>query len=349
MMQSHRLYLPATAIMVFMNVQPPAIHAAAVLGNVESILTTERRLASISRAWPLSNGSWVVAAPDRENPERQGIFVLNHDGKIARKIGAYGESPGMYSRIADILVDPLGQIWSTDFSSPRISVFSPSGSLVKTIIVPKVQFLRNMWLDSGSNKLYVSGCHYLKDGDSLSPCQMLHEIDIYQGQYLGSFVNADPRGTDRGFYRYGIESMARDTEGIFWLAEEGFFQVYRYDPKAASVKVIQVKSAIARPPEPFPTHVTRDDVERALKTYSRIDRIFSVSGLVIVGVNRPSRNQYLLQILDRNGRQIGTDLQSPGTPIGAAAGALYFARSVAAGTEIVQAKVFVKNSSENGR
>jgi len=274
---------------------------------------------------------------------KQGIFVLDPNGKIKRRIGESGEGPGQFRRLADVMVDSKGQIWSTDYLVPRISVFRTNGLLLRTFLLPRILYARNMWLDEGSDKLYISGCINSKTNDTLSPCRLLHVVDANTGAHLGSFVDADPSGREQGLYRYVIDSMSRSSDGTFWIAEEAFLKVYRYESKSNAVRAIGLTSTVAQPPRAFAARVSRAQVEEAFKQASRIDGIFCDKESVIVSVNIPNRGTHVMEVLDRDGRQTGLDIGLPGRPIGVVDGELYLVRQANGRAEVLRTSVLTKD------
>lgn len=303
-------------------------------------MTVEPEVKSIASLVGLPNGDSVVTAVNFKQLSDQGIFVINSKGHVLRKIGKYGEGPGEYNRLADIYADSEGRIWTTDFLAPRVSVFDTSGTLLRTLMVPKLQYLRNLWLDEKAQRLYASGCRNTVDGDTLSTCKLLQEIDAKTGGYLNSFVESDPQGPKNGFYRFVRYSMARGGDGVFWLAEQGFLQVYRFGEKDPAVKRIVLRSSLARPPAPFPAKISSTQVQLVFDTVSQIDRIVINGDSIVVSVNCPDRKMYLLEVLDRQGRQIGEDLRAPGRLVGQGNdGSLYFSADSPQGVTVMRAKL----------
>ena len=68
------------------------------------------------------------------------IVVHDSSGLVVRKIGRRGQGPGEFRRIVKIVVTPGDTINVADRGNARISVLSPSGTLVRSVSMPQFAY-----------------------------------------------------------------------------------------------------------------------------------------------------------------------------------------------------------------
>ncbi len=97
-----------------------------ISGNAEPFL------AGVGEVEFLSDGSLLV-----EDQQARSLFLFDPSGRLVRRVGDRGEGPGQFENINQLSVTPGDTVYAYDRRLQRVSVFTRSGDLIRTIPIAR--------------------------------------------------------------------------------------------------------------------------------------------------------------------------------------------------------------------
>lgn len=98
------------------------------------------------------------------------VFVFSTDGTYLFRFGEHGDAPGQLNGLADIAVDPQGDVLTLEATARRLQVFDPQGKLKRVLPVPPDALVQPVALAVGANGTLYIADHFreslvILDGD----------------------------------------------------------------------------------------------------------------------------------------------------------------------------------------
>lgn len=322
---------------------PAATPAAVAVKVVQSgqPLVLAKSSGQIDQATVLSDRSVLVRDADFVHPETQALELFDPAGRLVRRLGGFGRSPGQFYRLKDVLVTRAGEVWVADVVG-RLSFFDMRGKLLGTKLIQNPGFqVDGLALDEGRGVFYLSGCLpkavYLDSG-----CRLVHQYRLSDKTYVRSFLETDPEVLQKSLFGLQDSLLSLDDQGRIYAVDKPVFKLSRIDPSTGKVQAFPIRS---RQVKPVPA-VKDPAAARAVYQHSfLIHRVLAVGPHVLVSIRRPGQGGFLLQVFTQAGQQVGMDLEVPGALVGKTPqGDLLFASRIPRGYELAPYRIRLPES-----
>jgi len=241
------------------------------------------------------------------------VFHFSQNGSLIRKLGAKGNGPGEFVMAYEAFWNGTSYLVQ-DNRRRDLSFFSSSGEFIKR--EPKVA--RHFYF-LGNRTLMVDSAMVFKEQPAICPVDLSHEFTIESAG--APFHAVIPE----------IKQLGYNFSNIFVTLHEG--HIYVMDELSAQITCystdFQKRSTIAgqlqgfiEPPTSWPTGLSTKVRRQLIFTFSRIQRLGSVSAGLVVGYYSPHPDDLddrikNIAIIDLNGKPIWkTPLRISGDFIG---------------------------------
>lgn len=274
-------------------------------------------------------GALLVRDADYTRPETQSLELYDSAGRLLRKLGGFGRSPGSFFRLKDVAATSDGTIWAVDLVG-RISFFGPRGKLRSTKLVQNPGYqVDGLAIDEGRGFFYLSGClptaEFLDRG-----CQLVHQYRLADKEYVRSFLPSDPEVLAKKQVALQDVSLALDGRGRVFAADAPALKLHRVDPRTGATQVFPIRSRRMRPAPAIDG--TSEAARRAYESSHLVERVLVAGDLAVVAVRRGRAGDSLLAFFDLEGEPVGIDVAPPGQLVGKTPdGLLLFAERVRGG------------------
>ena len=279
---------------------------------------------SVDQAVPLPNGGFVIRDHDLRNEENQAIEIFDERGRFIRKVGKFGEGPGQYFRLTSVAISDDGTIWATDLMG-RLMRYGSSGQLLGTTLIQRPSYrVTSLALDEKHGAFYLAGClpkeYYLNLG-----CTLVHQYTAKDSRYRRSFLETDKEAVEKNLLPFESYRLDVDDEGNIYAVDCPILKLFRIDPRSARIETLPIKSRVIRSVEALPLGQRPEFYHDAHDKAFLADRVLVSGSAVAVSIRRPHPGGYVLEIFNRQGHQVGVDVDSPGELVGKGAfGSLFF-------------------------
>jgi hypothetical protein len=288
----------------------------------------------VDQVVPVADDGFLVRDADYRNEATQVLELYDADGYICGQFGAFGRDAGQYYRLKGVALAKDGTVWVADVAG-RISRFNMAGWLIDTRLIQKPGYqIDGLALDEAHGDYYLSGCLpkkvYLNYG-----CQLVHQYSLGDDSYRRSFLETDQEALEKNLISLEDHQIDIDARGRVYIIDAPLLKVVRFDPGSGEVRTFPVRSHVATPLGPV-----QPGLQSASDAYQNaylLDRVLETEQGFVVAVRKPKGEGFLLQAFDEDGRQVVTDLPSPGKLVGKTPdGHLLFAEKAPKGFEIAE-------------
>jgi hypothetical protein len=153
--------------------------------------------------------------------EGTSILVFHSDGRFARRIGAKGDGPGEFRRIATAAIRG-DSLFVLDMGLRRLSVLTLDGNYIRGVPVQLFEATSMVFRDT--HTLIVAGGYPTVNRVGLP----LHEIDLSTGEIRNSFGATNP--VVRPFAPWlTSRAIAMDGEGRIWGGKNNAYELELWD------------------------------------------------------------------------------------------------------------------------
>jgi hypothetical protein len=280
------------------------------------------------------DGGYILRDSDYANEATQVLELYDAYGYLCGQFGSFGRGPGQYFRLKSVSLSDDQTVFVADVIG-RLSRFHMSGRLIETKLIQRPGYqVDGLALDEVRGAFYLSGCLpkqiYLNYG-----CRLVHQYDLKDGSYRQSFLETDQEVSEKNLLSLEDHQIDADGRGRIYAIDAPIFKVLRLDPATGEVRTLVIQSRLAAAPQVIPPGLqnSRDAYENAYL----LDRVLAAGGWVIVSMRKPRKEGFLLHVFDGEGKQVASDLQSPGQLVGKTpGGALLFATRTDGGYELAE-------------
>jgi hypothetical protein len=314
--------VPLVAVVLLL--LPTAGHAVRL---VEEDARVIEAAGGVDQVLEVPGWGYLVRDYNWQQEEKQKLVLHDQRGEPVRTISSFGLGPERYVRLKDVAVGADGTIWIADLS--RLLRFSPNGEIQGTRLVQKPGYrVKGILLDEERDRLFLAGC-LPTDTYTNRGCRLVHEYRLPEMRYVRSSVTTAPESIARNYLPLSEYDMAVDDEGDLWFVDAPVHRLVHLDPDTGSTRSLPIRTEALRSPEPVGEFAPENEVLSQEDASYLLDRLTVVGDLVVVSVKAPTRagaSPYLLQIFDREGRHLESDLEAPGRLVGTSEdGSLFFA------------------------
>lgn len=306
--------------------------AAGRLRKVDSVLLKGAPRADQVVAF---SGGFVVREADFRRPGTQEIAVYDTNGNLESRVGRYGPGPFEFDRLVGIALGPDRAIWAVDLYS-KVIRYSLQGRPLSTTLIQNPGFEPQAIAFVPRRKaFYLAGCqplHYYLD----LGCSLLHEYSVAGRAFQRSFLPTAPVAVRDHLFPLENYFLAAGQNGDLFFADGPVFELDRLNPRTGSIKRFPIRSNRARPPESLLTGQQAAYYERKYSDSCLIQALFAAGRVVLVQLRVPAAHEDLLEAFLESGRQIATDLLSPGRLVGTDEENFLFARKVSQGVRLTE-------------
>ncbi len=281
------------------------------------------------------SGGFVVREADFRRPETQQIAVYDAAGNLKSRVGRYGPGPFEFDRLVGIALGPDQAIWAVDVRS-KVIRYSLQGRGLSTTLIQNPGFEpKAIALVPRRRVFYLAGCqplHYYLD----LGCSLLHEYSIAGRAFQRSFLPTASVAIRDHLFPLENYFLATGQNGDLYFADGPVFELAQLNPRTGSIKRFPIRSNRARPPEAILTGQQAAYYERKYGDACLIQALFAAGRVVLVQLHVPAEHEDLLEAFLDSGRQIATDLPSPGRLVGTDEENFLFARKVSQGVRLTE-------------
>ncbi len=261
------------------------------------------------------SGGFVVREADFRRPGTQQIAVYDANGNLESRVGRYGPGPFEFDRLVGIALGPDRAIWAVDLYS-KVIRYSLQGRPLSTTLIQNPGFEpQAIALVPRRRVFYLAGCqplHYYLD----LGCSLLHEYSIAGRAFQRSFLPTAPVAVRDHLFPLENYFLAAGQNGDLFFADGPVFELDRLNPRTGSIRRFPIRSSRAQPPGPLLTGQQAAYYERRYREACLIQALFAAGRVVLVQLRVPAEHEGCLEAFLGSGRQIATDLLSPGRLVG---------------------------------
>lgn len=317
----------------------PEGFAARRNASLTLVKTTQLRKPAghVHQVVPVPGGGLIVRDSDFHDEKTQVAELYSDAGYYCGQFGSFGHGPGQYYRLKSVAVGSDQTVWLADIIG-RISRFDMEGRLVSTRLLQRPGYQVDwMVLDEPRATYYLAGYLpkkiYIDHGNSLIHRYRLGD-DAFNRSYLDNHEEV---------LWYNLTSLAdvnfdADARGRLYVVDAPIMKLTLLEPESGNASTFPVESDVITPVSPIGSG--KEAAEKAYTDSHLIDRVLVGDAHVLLSIRRPREEGFLLQIFDHAGRQLATDVPSPGQLVGKTAdGHFYFARKSGEGFELAEYEV----------
>jgi hypothetical protein len=283
------------------------------------------------------SGGFVVRDSNYRDEKSQVVELYSDRGYYCGQFGGFGRGPGQYYRLKSIAVSADQTLWLADVVG-RISRFNLEGWLMSTKLIQRPGYQVDwMVLDEARGNYYLAG--YLPKKVYIDyGSQIIHKYDLAKDAYRQSFLDNDPGILVKDLTGISDVTVDADARGRLYVVDAPIMKLTMLDPESGKSETIPINSQVVKPINPLASSEQKSD-ELYENSYL-IDRVVVGDAHAVVSVREPKSTGYVLQIFTHDGRQVGSDVASPGQLVGKTPnGNFYFVRQKEGGFELAEFEV----------
>ncbi|MCI0719327.1 MAG: hypothetical protein L0338_10220 [Acidobacteria bacterium] len=310
--------------------------------KLQKTTALRKRSGGVQQVVPLANGGFAVRDADFRSQDRQALELFGRDGNLVASLGGFGRIPGKYVFLKQIAVDRSGLIWAADIVG-RLTRYSSDGTVQQTMLVQNPGYrVHSVVLDEPRGFFYLTGCvpqrTYLDLG-----CKLIHQYKLRDSKYQQSFLETDPDAIAKHLLPIEDYLVDIDSRGVLYAVDAPIFKLFRIDARNGRQSTFPIRSGVAKPVGILPVAKPPAFYNELYEQSFLIDRVLAVNAYVVVSIRKPHSGGFLLQVFSEDGRQLATDIDSPGRLVGkTSANTLLFTQRSSQQFELREYELLVK-------
>lgn len=337
-MRLHRLAL-ASLLCIAGGLHPSRAFTAESRVDLSQIKTTLLRKPSghVHQVLAVPSGGFIIRDSNFSNETAQAVELYSDSGYYCGQFGSFGRGPGKFYRLKSITISADQTLWLVDVIG-RISRFDMEGRLTSTKLIQRPTYQVD-WvvLDESRGAYYLAG--YLPKKVYIDyGTQLIHKYDLAKDAYRQSFLDNDVSVLVKNLPALSDVIVDSDAQGRLYVVDAPIMKLTILDPESGKSEIIPISSQVIKPISPLDTGVKQ--AQEAFENSYLIDRVVVGDTHTVVSVREPKSAGFVLQIFTNDGRQVASDLASPGQLVGKTRdGHFYFVRQTAGSFELAEYEV----------
>lgn len=343
-MRLHRLTLAFSLLCLAGTLHTSRALAAQPEVGLSQIKTTLLKKPSghVHQVVAVPSGGFVIRDSEYRDEKTQIVELYSDRGYYCGQFGGFGRGPGQYYRLKSIAVSADQTLWLADVVG-RISRFNMEGWLMSTKLIQRPGYQVDwLLLDESRGVYYLSG--YLPKKIYIDyGSQLIHKYDLAKDAYRQSFLDNDPAILVKDLNGLSDVNVDSDARGKLYVVDAPVMKLTLLDPESGKNETVPINSQVIKPINPLAS--ADQNASELFENSYLIDRVVVGDAHVIVSVREPKSTGFLLQIFTTNdGRQVASDVASPGQLVGKTSdGHFYFVTQKAGGFELAEFEVSAGN------
>jgi hypothetical protein len=345
---SRRLHRLTLALLLCIACSLHASRALAAESKVAlaQIKTTLLRKPSghVHQVLTVPSGGFIVRDSNFSDETAQAVELYSDAGYYCGQFGSFGRGPGLFYRLKSIAISADQTLWLADVIG-RISRFNMEGALVGTKLIQRPAYQVDwVLLDEARGVYYLAG--YLPKKVYIDyGSQLIHKYDLAKDSYRQSFLDNDPGILVKNLPALSDVVVDADARGRLYVVDAPIMKLTMLDPVSGKSESVPINSQVIKPVGALEAGVKQS--QEAFENSYLIDRVVVGDAYTLVSVREPKSAGFVLQIFTNDGRQVGSDVASPGQLVGKTAnGHFYFVRQQEGGFELAEFEVSTGNGGK---